>query len=469
LENIPKSDENLRRKNLTWKTFHGLFYPKVFRQPNGGEGMKIKRYTRITSVGAALALCLATQVQASGSGSGMVDNDMLQELKRMIEQQQAQIDKQAAEIAALKEQLGGTSEALASKADIESVKSTDKMVTSNYSNVNLSLYGHLNRALMYVNNVDTSKWYSVDNNNAQSRFGLRTSVDTATKWKVGGRIEYGMVFNASNLVNNENSSSSQGIFNLRWAEISFRNDHYGMISLGKGDAASNGIAQVDLSGTVVASYSGIDDMAGATFWYDGVNNIQSDLHIRQIYDDFDGLNRTDRIRYDTPSFSGFSFGTSASSGDAFDGAIRYNRKFGETKVAAALGAANPGELISNADVVIAGSISVLLPMGFNATFSSGSLDLKDSERDNPTNWWTKLGYQTIFYDSAVTSLSIDYGETADLLSNGEKGKTWAFAAVHNVINWATEFYLAYRGHSLDSDTYDFDDIHAFWTGARLKF
>jgi len=322
---------------------------------------------------------------------------------------------------------------------------------------------------MYVNNGDSSKWYSVDNNNAQTRFGLRASVDTSSDWQVGGRIEYGIVSNSSFVVNNENTNTSDSVFNLRWAEVSFRNQKYGKISLGKGDAASNGIAQVDLSGTVVASYSNIKDMAGATLWYNSTNDFLSDIKIWQVYNDFDGLSRTDRIRYDTPSLAGFTIGASASSGDAFDAALRYNRKFGETKMAAAFGAANPGDLLSNSDAIVGGSISVLFPMGLNATFSSGYSDLKDAERDNPTNWWTKLGYQTKFYSSAVTSFSVDYGETSDFLANGDKGKTWALAAVHDVINWGTEFYLAYRGHNLDSDTYDFDDIHTFWTGARLKF
>ncbi len=120
--------------------------------------MRVKQYARMAA-GVALVVFFAGQVQASG-GSGMAVNDnMLQELKRMIEQQQVQMDKQAAEIAALKEQLGGTNEALATKADKESVKSNDKMVTSSFSNVNLSLYGQVNKAAMYVNNGDTSKWY----------------------------------------------------------------------------------------------------------------------------------------------------------------------------------------------------------------------------------------------------------------------------------------------------------------------
>ena len=111
----------------------------------------------------------------------------------------------------------------------------------------------------------------------------------------------------------------------------------------------------------------------------------------------------------------------------------------------------------------------MLPMGFNATFSAGGQDLEESGRDNPTNWWAKIGYQTKFYDAAITSFSIDYGETSDLAQDNDKLKSWAFAAVHNIPDWGTEVYLAYRNHKLDRDLTDFDDIHVFWTGARVKF
>jgi uncharacterized coiled-coil protein SlyX len=432
--------------------------------------MGIKKYARVSVVGTVLAVCLTTQVQASGSGSTMVDNHMLQELKRMIEQQQAQIDKQAAEIAALKEQLGGTNEALASKADKESIKSIDKMVTSSLSNVNLSLYGHINKAAMYVNNGDTSKWYVVDNINSQTRLGLRANVETVSDWNIGGRIEYGIVSNASSDVNQLNTNDATSTnFKLRWAEVSFQHDKYGKLSLGKGDSASNNAAEIDLSGTTVASYAGYSDMAGSTLWYEGSTSTLSDLEIGNVFSDFDPLSRTDRIRYDTPSFAGFSLAASANSGDAFDGVLYYNRKFGETKLAAAIALANPGDIRPGIDSIVSGSVSAMFPMGFNATFSAGGQDLGISGRDNPTNWWAKLGYQTTFYEAATTSFSIDYGETSDLDQDNDKLKSWALAAVHNISDWGTELYMAYRIHKLDRNGTEFDDIHAFWTGTRVKF
>lgn len=431
--------------------------------------MRAKRYITIAA-GAAFAVCLATQVQASGSGGSMMNDNMLQELKRMIEQQQKQIDQQAAEIAELKEQLTGNTEMLADKADKEDVKGLDKVVTSSFERVNLSLYGHVNRALLYANNGDTSKWYSVDNINSQTRLGLRASVETMSGWNVGGRIEYGIVSNASSDVNQFNTANATSSnFKLRWAEVSFQNDTFGKISLGKGSSVTDGSAEVDLSGTTVATYASVVDIAGSIPWYDGVTPLaEGGLEIGDVYANFDG-GRTDRIRYDTPSFAGFSLATSANSGDAFDGGLRYSRDFQGTKVAAAFAATNPGDLIAGAEAVYLGSASILLPMGLNATFSSALQEWEDSDRDNATNWYGKLGYKTMFYEGSSTALSVDYGETSNLAADNDKAKTWAVAAVHNVNDWATEFYAVWRNYKLDSDAADYDDINVFMTGARLKF
>ena len=55
--------------------------------------MKVKQYARIAA-GAAFVVLLAGQVQASGGSAMGASESMLQELKRMIEQQQAQLHEQ---------------------------------------------------------------------------------------------------------------------------------------------------------------------------------------------------------------------------------------------------------------------------------------------------------------------------------------------------------------------------------------
>ena len=435
--------------------------------------MKMKKLACIAT-GAALAMSLTVQAEASSS----MDQKLLLELKAMLEKQQAQIDKQASELTILRQKLAGNSEVLttkASKEDVEKVTEAaakvDKMVTSKFSNVDFSLYGQIDRAVLYSDNGDSKDLYSVDNANSNTRMGFNAGVDTASGWLVGGRIEYGLVSNASDAVNQNNThDATDTLIKNRWAEMSFKHDTYGKVSLGKGSSATDGTAEVDLSGTDVAGYASIADTAGGMLWHDSSTNTLSGTQIGDVFNDFDGLGRTDRVRYDTPSYAGFSLAGSGSSGDAWDGALRYNRKFGETKVVAAFGAASPGDLQGEAvDMQYSGSASVLLPMGLNATVSGGVRDLKDSNRDDPTNWYAKIGYKTSFYSAATTAFSIDYGQAENLAQDDDKGKTWAVTAVHDIAEWGTEFYLTYRNHELDRNDTDFDDINVVMAGARLKF
>jgi len=425
------------------------------------------KYLQAGAFGALISFC---SVQAFAGGNTKLDSDLLHELKRMIEQQQAQIDQQAAEIAALKEQLGGNTEAIAVKADKEDTEDLDKVVYSSFANVNVSLYGQFNPAALYVNNGDSSKLYVVDNVHSQSRLGLRARVDTASGWQVGGRFEFGISGNASTDVNNwYTESASEEFFKLRWAEISFTSDSYGKFSLGKGDSASNSTAEIDMSGTAVAMQDKTLWMASGTLWYDGSSDILSELEVKEIYNGFDGLSRTDRIRYDTPEFGGFSLAGSYSSGDAFDGSVWYSREFSGTRVAAALGVANPGDIMVGTDLLYTGSASMLFPLGISATFSGSNMEKQEEGLDDATVWWAKLGYKTSFYEGATTAFSLDYGESENISVNDEKGSTWALAAVHDIRDWGTEFYAIYRRYMTDSERGDFDDVNSVMAGARLRF
>ncbi len=425
------------------------------------------KYLQAGAFGALIIFC---SLQAFAGGNTKLDSDLLHELKRMIEQQQAQIDQQAAEIAALKEQLGGNTEAIAVKADKEDIEDLDKVAYSSFANVNVSLYGQFNPAALYVNNGDSSKLYVVDNVHSQSRLGLRARVDTTSGWQVGGRFEFGISGNASTDVNSwYTESASEEFFKLRWAEISFAKESYGKFSLGKGDSASNSTAEIDMSGTAVAMQDKTLWMASGTLWYDGSSDILSELEVKEIYNGFDGLSRTDRIRYDTPEFGGFSLAGSYSSGDAFDGSVWYSREFSGTRVAAALGVANPGDIMVGTDLLYTGSASILFPLGISATFSGSNMEKQEEGLDDATVWWAKLGYKTSFHEGATTAFSLDYGESENISVNDEKGSTWALAAVHDIRDWGTEFYAIYRRYMADSERGDFDDVNSVMAGARLRF
>ncbi len=223
---------------------------------------------------------------------------------------------------------------------------------------------------------------------------------------------------------------------------------------------------MDLSGTTVVAYSGIGDLAG------GLEFARSDgtlgPSIGDVFSNFDGLSRDDRVRYDTPSISGFKGSVSTIEGGAFDAALRFGGEIAETKVVTALGYADASSRDSRNFDQLNGSVSVLFPMGLSLTGAAGTRDA-DGGGDDPLFYYGKLGYTFDAFEFGATSVALDYAVTEDLDQEGDEFASYGAFLVQNVDRIATEVYLGARNHELDRVGDDFDDLFALLAGARVKF
>jgi len=102
----------------------------------------------------------------------------------------------------------------------------------------------------------------------------------------------------------------------------------------------------------------------------------SGVTIDETYNNFDGLSRDDRLRYDTPRFGPFGLSASAASDSKFDVAGTYLGAFDDPKLAAAAAfASDGGEFIGVDD-----SASLLLASGFNLSAAAGWRDFDEGDR-----------------------------------------------------------------------------------------
>lgn len=424
----------------------------------------------VAAVGTSMLFAVAGS-GAAGVGPGATD------LEEMVKQQQRQLDTQAGEIAALKEQLnallGNTErnkEALATKVDKEEIEKlkVDKMVSSTNANVDVELYGQINRAALWADNGDSSKTYFVDNDFSSTRMGINAKAKATDDLDIGGKIEYELLSNSSAKVNQENQDSGAEL-KLRWADTYLKSKSLGKLSLGHGSTFSDGTAETDLSGTTVTANSKLYAMAGGQLFYDDSSNELSSTTVKNVFNNLDGLSRKDRVRYETPSFAGFSVGGSATEGGAFDAGLKYSRKFDGMTMAGAIAWADPQDLDPDVDYQLDGSLSLLLDMGLNFTLAGGQENMNQDGRDDGSFWYGKVGYKANLFSPGVSAFSIDYGQFDDFVQNNDQGKSFGLAYVQSVKDWGTDFYLAYRLYQLDRDAHEFDDINAVWGGLRLKF
>jgi len=340
-------------------------------------------------------------------------------------------------------------------------RATAAEVSSGSNDVKLSISGQVNRGVLYVDDGTETEILHVDNDNSSTRIRLIGSGSYDEDISVGTQIE--VQFESNSTADIKIDGSAPGMsnsFTERKLELYVDSKRFGRLWLGQGDTASNGTSEVDLSGTGVIGYSGVADMAGG-IEFGGLGVGPS---IGTVYSNFDGLSRDDRIRYDTPSFSGFSVSASHADSRKSDVAARYSSDIGGgLKVAAAVGYAING----NVDSQLSGSVSVRHSSGFNVTAAAGQQDLDVGVRD-PFFWYAKLGY---VWGGGIgdTAFAIDYASADDVAQLDDEFTSVGAFVVQKVDKISTELYFGVRNHELDRTGQNFDDIFAVLAGARIKF
>lgn len=326
--------------------------------------------------------------------------------------------------------------------------------------VTTSVSGQVNRAVLWADNGENTDVGHVDNDNSSTRFRFTGAADMSETTQAGIVWETEFESNASNNFDIDQNNDGSADFKERKLEA-FYKGNWGKLSIGQGDGAANGTSEMDLSGTSVVSYSGIVDMAGGITFRSNGAPIGEGLRVKDVFDNFDGLSRNDRLRYDTPALGPVGLAVSTTNGDAVELAARLASDWGDSKFEAALGYVNGGDR-EDFDQIGA-SASFLHSSGFNVTVALGEQDLEAGGRPDPQNAYVKLGYH-----GGAHRFSVDFGRTEDLAVEDDEadtiGASWVWRAFKSA-----EIYVAYRHHELDRPGVDVDDVDAIMAGTRIKF
>lgn len=405
-------------------------------------------------------------------------------------------------------------------------------VTSGGSRIALGLSGQVNRALLYGFDGINSKLRQVDNNNSSTRFRIVGEAKPLDQTVAGINLEMEVRPNSSanqTLTQNLPQPASAVTPTIRQAEIYGGNPNYGEVRLGFGSTASYLTAEIDLSGTAVASYEIVSDYNGGFSFRQrnaalvpggaGGAFVASPAKaygpaVATVFNSFDGLNRDDRIRYDTPVWNGFQFATSLLDGGAFDVAGRFARKYDDFQIVGGVGLAfatargrtqptaygyagvpagvagsslagtnaapnspTTADVGPDRSTQFDGSVSVLatngMLTGFNLTFAGG---VRDPHYTDPTGkslspdlFYVKLGYQHNFLPIGLTAFSVDFAENDELTFANDHARAYGLAAVQNIDEFGLELYLAGRYETLDRTFASYHPIVAIMSGGRIRF
>jgi uncharacterized coiled-coil protein SlyX len=392
------------------------------------------------------------------------DKATLERLEKIILEQQAQIEALQKQVNKIQTKSEETQKV------IQRADSSKGLIKSGNKNTSVTLYGQVNRGILISDDGEDTNIYQVDNDNSSTRIGIKGSAKASEALEIGTKIEVQFESNSTADVNQNNQrGASSNNFTKRHLDLYLNSTPYGKLSIGFGSTASDGTSETDFSGTTVVGYSGVADMAGGQLFYDNNTKALSTTQIGNAFSNMDGLGRDERIRYDTPSFNGFSAATSYIADGGGDVVLQYGTKLDRFKVGAAVAYANPASTSAKTDYQISSSFSALHDSGISVTLSGGQREYKTNTDGDGLFFYSKLGYQADFFSIGKTAFSVDYGIFDDIAMNNDEASTFGAQFVQNITDWGTEYYLGYRLHKLDRDNTDFEDISTILSGFRVKF
>jgi predicted porin len=375
-------------------------------------------------------------------------------------------------------------------------KSSGRSVTRKSKKVQVIISGQVHRAVLFGSTRQNTEILHVDGDQSNTRLRLQGIANTAGGWKIEALIEFEMENNDSN--GTRDATPNFDDLNFRKLRIRFSHKKYGAISIGREDTATNGIAELDLSGGKVAMYADVETVGGGFVHVNAVNGvtgsgggIATGQTVAASWNQFDGSSRRDLIRYDTPKFFGFWISVSHANGDRLSAAIRYVGSFfglKDFKLAAGFGydylpgegASAPGSAFIAGDATgprqqYAGSVSVLhKPSGLSITFSAGTQVQGGGARENPWSVYTKLGWQTkaLLPRIGKTIFMADAFYSREIAAVGDRFKGFGIGAVQNIDSASTAIYVVYRLYDLHKAglaSRGQSTIHVVMVGSRLKF
>jgi hypothetical protein len=211
--------------------------------------------------------------------------------------------------------------------------------------------------------------------------------------------------------------------------------------------------------------------------------------VERFFDNLDGANRQNRIRYDTPTFFGFKGSVSLIDKHNIDTALWYKGKFAGTELAGAVGychtsgtqsAGSNTCFTTNTATVrgidqLNGSVSFKTPIGLGGGVSGGTQwrERTAAGASAVTDPWTIS--PSIFYTTKVTELgstTFEYAfqHTEDLVSIGDEGNGHSLIALQRIDSIGGDYFVQFK--YVEAETATNDNIEPLWYiggGFRQRF
>jgi predicted porin len=203
--------------------------------------------------------------------------------------------------------------------------------------VTVTIYGQVNRAIMYWDDGFQHGARGVDNSTSSSRLGLIGSGRIRSGLTAGYRMEYEFGPSLSETVSSDDRFSDQPQPRLRHSYVYVDSQDWGRVSLGHQSPATDDITIINLGSQMNDAPVHYNNSFPIPLAIGG--RLVSDLTWGAIAHNVDSL-RGNFVRYDTPAFGGFMLAAAWGEDDIWDVALRVSREWGRFRFAGGIGYMN---------------------------------------------------------------------------------------------------------------------------------
>lgn len=309
--------------------------------------------------------------------------------------------------------------------------------------VSLTLTGRVGHSMLFWDDGDSSDVYFGENNNGRSYFRMLGSAKIDPDVTAGYILEIDTSHNRT-VGANQNDDDGSDLFGISDAALYLDSKRLGRLTLGKYDIANGSITSINLGDHSLVADPGLEDYAAGFFLKVGGVTLTGARWGTFLLGEMDAqVFEPNQLRYDTPTFAGFTASASVGEDDLWGIALRYAGEFGGFRVAAGIGyeeCHDAGNCGGAEPETVAGSASILhVPTGLFLTFSGASRENNKSSRETD-HWYISGGLNKKMISLGNTKIYGEYGEFDDTGTSITASSTQTAPAGGGAITTVTTSY-----------------------------
>ena len=338
----------------------------------------------------------------------------------------------------------------------------------------LTISGYVAKGAWYADDGDNEALFLTDGSTSRTRVRWIAKGKLNESTSAGAMIEMDIPLSNAQQnmslggvgITNDDATQGSTTTNTAWGVrhqfVWVKNKKFGKLSLGNTNPAGNGNAEAILTGTNSI------DLSSAKPFGQGLRFVEtsggasalsrSSVTVGGAFTNFDGLSRTDTIRYDLPKFKGLALAASYQT-DSIELGARYSGKAGGVKFIARVVYDALSGASTSREYHIGASAAALHDSGVNAAVSWGKGDLLNPAAgvSDPDFIFFALGWRGKVWDVGRTNVAVTWNQTNDIVNNDE-AESVGVTAVQNFDAIGANIGVFYRNYSLDRPGSTFDDI-----------